>query len=371
MQAVMPVLGWRWLLALSSVPCFILLVFFPLTPESPRYLCSIGKTVEATLILEKIARMNNSSLPPGILTYAPKKRVDKRLDTSETSLLIIEDNAGTDEDTSSKPCGIIALREFWSYDLIRSTFLLWFVYFANYFAYYGIILLTSELSNDQRRCASVGTHFIQSKDVNLYRDVLVTSLADLSCIVSQHWGRNHVFPWPDWQYSFTSGHCWLVGELPPKSSSVFDRPGAPPSGSGMCSLPSRDHGPTNPLILQIERRCTELQHILTFAKYTDILDSTKIRSQEFSWEYATALLQVCNHWKEPALDYHTRVMKTETDTPQSSHCPLATGGSTTASWLSRTSPSSKASSVEFIETYASHVSQGWLTTTSTLMDGLT
>ncbi|BAF21967.1 organic cation/carnitine transporter 7 [Oryza sativa Japonica Group] len=182
--AVMPVLGWRWLLALSSAPCFILFIFFPVTPESPRYLCSVGRTMDARVILEKIARMNNSSLPPGILTYASTRRIDKVLDDSETALLITEDGgSGIDEHTSSKPGGITALRESWSYDLIRSTFLLWFVYLANYFAYYGVILLTSELSNGQRRCASVGINFMQPKDANLYRDVLVTSLAEFPGLV--------------------------------------------------------------------------------------------------------------------------------------------------------------------------------------------
>uniref|UniRef100_A0A0A9HMR4 Major facilitator superfamily (MFS) profile domain-containing protein n=1 Tax=Arundo donax TaxID=35708 RepID=A0A0A9HMR4_ARUDO len=176
-QAAMPVLGWRWLLALSSTPCFILLIFFPLTPESPRYLCSKGRTMDATIILERIARMNNKALPPGILTYTPEKCVDNYLATSETALLIAEDNAGIEEDTSSKPSGIVAFQALWSHELIRSSFLLWFVYVANYFAYYGVILLTSELSNGGRRCASVGTHLIQPKGANLYSDVLVTSLA--------------------------------------------------------------------------------------------------------------------------------------------------------------------------------------------------
>lgn len=140
--------------------------------------------MDARVILEKIARMNNSSLPPGILTYASTRRIDKVLDDSETALLITEDGgSGIDEHTSSKPGGITALRESWSYDLIRSTFLLWFVYLANYFAYYGVILLTSELSNGQRRCASVGINFMQPKDANLYRDVLVTSLAEFPGLV--------------------------------------------------------------------------------------------------------------------------------------------------------------------------------------------
>ncbi|KAL6656800.1 hypothetical protein ACP70R_004580 [Stipagrostis hirtigluma subsp. patula] len=176
--AVMPRLGWRWLLALSATPCVILLIFFPLTPESPRYLCSRGRTMDATIILERIARMNNKTLPPGILTYNPEKYIETNPSTSETALLIADDHAGIEADTSAKPSGIVTFQALRSKDLIKTSFLLWFVYVANYFAYYGVILLTSELSNGGRQCASVGTHLVQPKDANLYRDVLVTSLAE-------------------------------------------------------------------------------------------------------------------------------------------------------------------------------------------------
>lgn len=175
----MPVLGWRWLLALSSIPCFALLIFFPLTPESPRYLCSRGRTTDATIILEKLARMNNRALPPGILTYTPVKLVDNNLDTSEAPLLTAEDDAGIEEATSSKPSVTVPFQSLWSHDLIKSSILLWFVYVANYFGYYGIILLTSELSKGATRCESVGSPLMQLKGANIYRDVLVTSLAGM------------------------------------------------------------------------------------------------------------------------------------------------------------------------------------------------
>ncbi|CAN6225752.1 unnamed protein product [Urochloa humidicola] len=144
--AVMPILGWR--------------------------------TMDATVILERIARMNKGTLPPGILIYTQEKLVDNSLGTSETALLIAQDISGTEENTSSRTSGSVASQAFWPYDLIRSTFLLWFLYLANYFAYYGIILLTSELSSGRRRCASARIHLMQPKSTNLYRDVLVTSLAE-------------------------------------------------------------------------------------------------------------------------------------------------------------------------------------------------
>ncbi|TVU38325.1 hypothetical protein EJB05_11688 [Eragrostis curvula] len=176
--AVMPVLGWRWLLALSSAPCLILLIFFPLTPESPRYLCSRGRIMDATIILEKIARMNNRALPLGMLTYTQEKRVDNNLDTSETPLLTAEDEAGIEQAKSSKPSGSVQFQALWSSDLIRSSFLLWFVYVANYFGYYGVILLTSELSKGGGRCISAEAPLMQPKGAHIYRDVVVTSLAE-------------------------------------------------------------------------------------------------------------------------------------------------------------------------------------------------
>jgi len=135
--------------------------------------------MDATVILERIARMNKGTLPPGVLIYIPEKHVDNNLGTSETALLIAEDNAGIEEDTSSNSSGSVAFQALWSYDLIRSTILLWFIYLANYFTYYGVISLTSELSNVKRTCASVRTHLMQPNSGNLYRDVLVTSLAGI------------------------------------------------------------------------------------------------------------------------------------------------------------------------------------------------
>ncbi|CAN6199506.1 unnamed protein product [Urochloa humidicola] len=164
--AIMPILGWRWLLALSSTPCFILLIFSSIIPESPRYLCSRGKISEAMIVLERIARMNNRALPPGTVT-SELKRIDDNYDPSVTTVLLLTEER-LDEDTSTKSNGKNTFQAFWSRDLIRSTLLLWLVHFANYFAYYGLVYLISELSS--RRS--------QPKDSSLYINVLVTSFAE-------------------------------------------------------------------------------------------------------------------------------------------------------------------------------------------------
>ncbi|KAL8457327.1 hypothetical protein ACS0TY_035249 [Phlomoides rotata] len=62
---VMPSYGWRWLIALSSVPSFIVFLLYGLAPESPRYLCMKRRTNEARKILEKAASLNGTALQTG------------------------------------------------------------------------------------------------------------------------------------------------------------------------------------------------------------------------------------------------------------------------------------------------------------------
>jgi MFS family permease len=45
---VMPTLGWRWLLALSSIPSLFFLLVCAWLPESPRYMAAGGHSDQAT-----------------------------------------------------------------------------------------------------------------------------------------------------------------------------------------------------------------------------------------------------------------------------------------------------------------------------------
>ncbi|CAK7345855.1 unnamed protein product, partial [Dovyalis caffra] len=74
---VMPRLSWRWLLAFSSIPSIAMLFFYSLVPESPRYLCMKGRMNDANNILEKIARLNQSKLPPGQLVPGSAMGLDE------------------------------------------------------------------------------------------------------------------------------------------------------------------------------------------------------------------------------------------------------------------------------------------------------
>ncbi|CDY43379.1 BnaA01g30100D [Brassica napus] len=172
---IMPSLGWRWLLALSSVPSSLLLVFYRWTPESPRYLILQGRKAEAQSILQKIARMNGTHLPKGVLRSEIEEK-NKSLPTENTHLLKPEEESKiVVADNNGQSFILLTLL---SPELIKRTLLLWVVFFGNAFAYYGVVLLTTELNNSQNSCHPTGEVLQHSSnDVN-YKDVFIASFAE-------------------------------------------------------------------------------------------------------------------------------------------------------------------------------------------------
>lgn len=191
LQLVMPSLGWRWLLALSSIPSWLLLLFYRWTSESPRYLILQGRKAEALSILEKIARMNGTQLPPGVLSSELETELEenKNLPTENTHLL--KPGEIGEAVTMSKIVlkadkepgfSLLALL---SPTLIKRTLLLWVVFFGNAFAYYGVVLLTTELNNSQNKCYPSEKQLQNSNEVN-YRDVFIASFAGTSIYFCYH-----------------------------------------------------------------------------------------------------------------------------------------------------------------------------------------
>ncbi|XP_020578396.1 LOW QUALITY PROTEIN: organic cation/carnitine transporter 7-like [Phalaenopsis equestris] len=178
---VMPNMGWRWLLALSSLPVLLLLLFYSFTPESPRYLCTKGRTTDAIKVLEKMARTNNMALPYGSLISDIRGELDGEENVPETSHLIIvqRDRTPVLHNMKSKIGFFTTLSNLLSPTLVRSTLLLWIGFFGNIFAYYGIVLLTSALSDGKMACTSPKLQLNHTEDENLYKDVFITSFAEL------------------------------------------------------------------------------------------------------------------------------------------------------------------------------------------------
>ncbi|KAH6817287.1 Major facilitator superfamily protein [Perilla frutescens var. frutescens] len=177
---VMPNFGWRWLLALSSVPCFIVLLLYGLIPESPRFLCMKGRIKEAHNILEKAASLNGTTLQSGTLVL-DHIGDDNEFAAPENARLLSprRDEAYNYKGSPSSPFVIFSPK------LIRTTLILWFLYFGNTFSYYGVVLLTSELSSGGSKCTSMTTtlHSDQIQNASLYLDVFVTSLAEVPGLI--------------------------------------------------------------------------------------------------------------------------------------------------------------------------------------------
>ncbi|XP_006788935.1 synaptic vesicle 2-related protein-like [Neolamprologus brichardi] len=152
---VMPDLGWRWLLGLSTVPLAIFVCFCFWLPESPRFDVLSGRREKAMATLTRIAKENGKTLPQGrLIAYNQNER-------------------GRFKDLFAP--------EYW-----KTTLLLWFIWFSNAFSYYGIILLTTELFQAGDLCAmtqgakiepdcSLECRYLTSAD---YKDLLWTTLAE-------------------------------------------------------------------------------------------------------------------------------------------------------------------------------------------------
>ncbi|XP_041825115.1 synaptic vesicle 2-related protein-like [Melanotaenia boesemani] len=152
---IMPTLGWRWLLGLSTIPVTIFVSLCFWLPESPRFDVLTGKRERAMATLLRISKDNGKVMPRGtIIDYKQNDR-------------------GQIKDLFSPPYR-------------RTTLLLWFIWFANAFSYYGIVLLTTELFQAGDSCGvtqgakiepscSLECKYLTSED---YKDLLWTTLAE-------------------------------------------------------------------------------------------------------------------------------------------------------------------------------------------------
>ncbi|KAD6454852.1 hypothetical protein E3N88_09558 [Mikania micrantha] len=175
---VMPTLGWRWLLAISSLPSSLLLIFYRVVPESPRYLCLKGRTTEALRILEKVAKINGQTLPPGILVSDHEIQLNEKSAEAEDAHLLSH-NDGTIDRSLKQNVSTMAL--LFSPELIKPTLLLWVVFFGNAFSYYGLVLLTTELHNGRNSC--VPTHLQPRHQELSYKDIFITSFAEFPGLI--------------------------------------------------------------------------------------------------------------------------------------------------------------------------------------------
>ncbi|XP_071790477.1 synaptic vesicle 2-related protein-like [Asterias amurensis] len=159
---VMPTLGWHYLLLFSSIPVLIFVICCRWLPESARYYVACGNQEKAHEILKAVAMTNNKPMPLG------------KLKIEEVAL-----ERGSYKDL------------FKTREMTFTTVLLLFIWFANAFAYYGIVLLSTELFASGNTC-SVTTNAektlecndaCQSLNAEDYGLLLWTTLAEFPGII--------------------------------------------------------------------------------------------------------------------------------------------------------------------------------------------
>ncbi|PIN03606.1 Synaptic vesicle transporter SV2 (major facilitator superfamily) [Handroanthus impetiginosus] len=176
---IMPRLGWRWLLAISSIPSFLVLLFSNIAPESPRYLFMKGRANEAVGVLEKIALVNRKQLPTSnLVSNHPSLQMpeEENFSSQETPLLSsIEDQTTTIRQWLKPLCQLFSL------GLLRTTLLVWILGFVYTLSYYGLQLMISTLSSGQSGCPSLR---IFSKNDSLYVNIFISGLAEIPGVVA-------------------------------------------------------------------------------------------------------------------------------------------------------------------------------------------
>ncbi|XP_068167927.1 synaptic vesicle 2-related protein [Antennarius striatus] len=161
---VMPTLGWRWLLSLSTIPLFIFAILSFWLPESARYDVLTGNQEKALATLKRIATENGAPMPLGKLIAARQEDRGK-------------------------------IQDLFSSHFRWTTVLLWFIWFANAFSYYGLVLLTTELFQEGGACGeskrdkkelrcSLECKYLNSDD---YKDLLWTTLSEFPGLLVTLW----------------------------------------------------------------------------------------------------------------------------------------------------------------------------------------
>jgi hypothetical protein len=201
----MPLLGWRWVLGLASIPVGLLVVFFALVFESPRYVLLREGPTAAMLLLKRIAQYNGcASVLDGLELYPVVRRstvvrASSAVLLAERSPLVTLPTASGAPDAASRHvypprtrwacCStppsewqvVQTFAEILSPAYRRTMVLLWFIWLANALTYYGVVLFAAQETVSHRKCGA-------RKDVPPltnadYQGLLVNSVADLPGII--------------------------------------------------------------------------------------------------------------------------------------------------------------------------------------------
>ena len=116
--------GWRDLMLWSSLPSLLSVLMYWLLPESPRWLLSVGRIEEAEAVVREAARFNKITLPQHFKLSPVQRR----------------------EDTGKRKTFLDLFR---SPNLRTKTLILYYQWFVNSFAYYGLSLNMGQVTGGE------------------------------------------------------------------------------------------------------------------------------------------------------------------------------------------------------------------------------
>eukprot|EP01065_Artemidia_motanka_P008560 TRINITY_DN14314_c0_g1_i1.p1 TRINITY_DN14314_c0_g1~~TRINITY_DN14314_c0_g1_i1.p1 ORF type:complete len:580 (+),score=61.81 TRINITY_DN14314_c0_g1_i1:51-1790(+) len=126
MPSMDPGTGWRVLLALSAAPLFVLMLLYPWMPESPRWDALHGNMERAESVLARAAERNGKQLPAGKLVPLSQLHQMQQAKAAKATV-----------------------KDLFSPSLRLTTLLLLPMWFATAMSYYGVVLLNTELFQEE------------------------------------------------------------------------------------------------------------------------------------------------------------------------------------------------------------------------------
>ena len=210
--AILPRQSWRVLLLASTAPLALLLCVMWIVPESPYYLAAKGDAAGAAETLRRVSRANgrDGRLPRGALkmpaaeTQPPGGGSRSVVDDAGSENALVLSRLRRTTARLAKPFATV--RATLSAKNRALTLMLWFVFFAVAFLYYGVVLLTTEIhvdaapgrmegggvrgGDDALRCTGHGSPDVSSR---AFLDIFVSAVAELPglafCAVALDAGR--------------------------------------------------------------------------------------------------------------------------------------------------------------------------------------
>ena len=138
--AIVPLLGWRYLVVITSLLMCVLPIHYFCVPPSPRFLVERGRFEEAQKVLKLGAKLNCKSLPEGDLS------TDKQ--TPPTNYNSISHNNNNNNNNNK---GLFLI---FNHKYRLTTLILSVIWFSCGFLGYGTVLITSDIFTYDHHCSN-------------------------------------------------------------------------------------------------------------------------------------------------------------------------------------------------------------------------